>query len=332
MKKTLLSLMLASTLVCAEEVTVTGYGINYNTALENAKVSALEKGASTFIIGERYARNNRVTEEIDQYNGGVIKRYDILSHSPSSTGYEVTITADVVPKNNTIVKSKTPFNVDFEDYDKREKIVQKLDNISTAIYARIEPPVSKIGRYETTISTNVVLAWQPKWITDMKAFASVVNDAGSTGSNLKERAVGNGVLALVSHYGLIGALAGTALNQATTPHYNFQQNNNMMICFDIDSCSNINVDMTFPVNPKLVFTANVNGRSVILHEMYLDIKLYRYIPSGQSIQPNSLFKSYKVTFKQPALLINETTQNIPLTFNVNNDIIRSVSSVNVFLK
>ena len=67
MKKTLLALALASSFAFADEVTVTGYGSNYNAALENAKVVALEKGASTFIIAESNARNGRVEEKIDQY-------------------------------------------------------------------------------------------------------------------------------------------------------------------------------------------------------------------------------------------------------------------------
>ena len=73
MKKTLLALALASSFAFADEVTVTGYGSNYNAALENAKVAALEKGASTFIIAESNARNGKVEKKINQYNNNIMK-------------------------------------------------------------------------------------------------------------------------------------------------------------------------------------------------------------------------------------------------------------------
>jgi hypothetical protein len=106
MKKTLLELLLASSFEYAEQVTVTGYGANYNAALENAKVLALEKGASTFIIGENRAREGKVTEEIDQYNGGVIKSYRIVSQRNDGFSHEVEIAADVVP----IMKFRPTYN------------------------------------------------------------------------------------------------------------------------------------------------------------------------------------------------------------------------------
>ena len=62
MKKTALALLFAATFANAAEVKVTGYGSNYDSALENAKVAALEQGASTFIMSERNAKANRVNE------------------------------------------------------------------------------------------------------------------------------------------------------------------------------------------------------------------------------------------------------------------------------
>lgn len=331
MKKTLLSLLIISSIASAEEVRVTGYGATYNSALENAKTLALEKGASTFLIGENRVRNGRATEEIDQYNGGVIKTYKIVSRNSTPVGYEVEIIADVVPKNNSMKRSNTTsLDIDFEDYDKRERVVRRLDDISTAIRADSMQPFHKIGRYETTISTNIVLSWQPKWISDMKAFASVVNQKGNTNNNIRETITGGAISYSMTAFGPIGALASLGVYNATKQPEQ-PRNQNMMVCFSGNECSSINVDMTFPINPKLTLVADVNGEQVVLYEQFLDMKMYRYIAAGETIN-NSIFRNYNVRYNQPALLIDEKQQVVPVTFTVPNDVIRNVSSVNVFLR
>lgn len=331
MNKTLLSLLIVSSIASAEEVRVIGYGATYNSALENAKTQALEKGASTFIIGENRARNGRVTEEIDQYNGGVIKTYKIVSRNSTPVGYEVEIIADVVPKNNSMKKSSgTSLDIDFEDYDKRERVVRHLDNVTTAIRADVMPTSHKIGRYETTVYTNVILSWQPKWISDMKSFASVVNQKGNTNNNIRDRVTGSAISYSMTAFGPIGALASLGVYNATKPNEQ-PINQNMMVCFSGNECSSIDVDMTLPRNPKLVLVADVGGEEVILYEHFLDMKMYRYVPAGETVS-NSIFKSYNVRYNQPALLIDERQQTVPVAFTVANDVIRNVSNVNVFLR
>jgi hypothetical protein len=330
--------MLVVSVASAEEVQVTGYGLNYNSALENAKVMALEKGASTFIIGESTARNGKMTEEIDQYNGGVIKKYDVVSQRTTNMGYEVTIVADVVPKNNAVRKTKTPFNVDFEEYEKREKIVNRLDNVGKAIHAQVTKTGTKIGRYETTVYGQVVLTWQPKWITDMKSLTSVINERGTTTNNVYDNVAGSGINSLMSRFGFLGAMGGMAVDSAIRPTPQ-QNSDHMMVCFGeyygngVD-CHKLSVDMTFPRSPKLVLVAKVEGRGhVVLYEQYLDMKMYKYVSSGDTMSTSNLFKSYKTSFHNPALLVYEQqTQVIDLTFNIENSIIKSVTEIGVYLK
>ena len=331
MNKTLLSLLLISTFASAEEVRVTGYGATYASALENAKTQALEKGASTFIIGENHAKNGSVTEEIDQYNGGVIKTYKIVSKNSTPVGYEVEIIADVVPKNNSMKKNRgTSLNIDFDEHDKREKIVRHLNNVTSAIRADTSSVSTKVGAYETTVNANITLSWQPKWISDMKSFASVVNQKGDTNNNIRDMVTGGAISYSMTNFGAIGALASLGVYSATKPPER-AINNNMMVCFSGNECSSINVDMNLPRNPKLVLVADVGGQEVVLHENYLDMKLYRYVAAGESVN-NSIFKSYNVRYNQPALLIDEKQQTIPIAFNVSNAVIRNVSNINVFLR
>lgn len=338
MKHFLLSLMFLASVAVAEEVKVTGYGANYNSALENAKVIALEKGTGTFIIGENTARNGKVTEEIDQYNGGVIKKYEVVSHRSHSTGYEVTIVADVVPKDNTVRKNRTvPLAADWDDFEKRERIVNRLDNISKAIHAKVVNTQTTIGRYETNISGRVILSWQPKWITDMKALGSVMNDKGKTSNNVYDGVSGGVINTLMTRGGFIGAMVGMGADSAIRPEQ--QRSTSMMYCFSqfynsTFDCTNTGVEMTFPRNPKLTIVAKANGRDVVLYEQYLDMTMYRYVSAGESLGTTGLIRtSYQTRFNNPAFVVYEQeSQVVDLTFNVENSIIKSVTEVGVYLR
>jgi hypothetical protein len=131
-------------------------------------------------------------------------------------------------------------------------------------------------------------------------------------------------------FGSIGALASLGVYNATKPNEQ-PINQNMMVCFSGNECSSIDVDMTLPRNPKLVLVADVGGEEVVLYEQFLDMKMYRYVPAGETVS-NSIFKSYNVRYNQPALLIDERQQTVPVSFTVANDVIRNVSNVNVFLR
>lgn len=333
MKKSLLALLFVCSSVFAGEVKVTGYGANYHAALENAKTSALEKGASTFIIAESNARNGRVEEKIDQYNGGVIKSYSIIEHRSTAMGYEVTIVADVVPKNNTQKRTTTPFNIGFEEYEKRERVVQRLDDVGKAIHANIANPQTKIGREETIISTNIELSWQQKWLSDMKLFTSTINEKGKTTSNTRESLAGGLSTYLFGVSPILGAIGW----EATKPDP-IQLQDNMMVCFGMYirssvDCFNLDVDMTMPRNPKIVVIGKVRGQDVFLHEQYLeDTRMYQFVNAGD-YRSNRFLPNFKTTYNQPALVIFENEKHsLPVKFAVSNDLVKQLESVQVYLR
>jgi hypothetical protein len=273
MKNLLISLMFLASVAVAEEVKVTGYGANYNSALENAKVAALEMGASTFLIGESTARNGRLTEEIDQYNGGIINKYSVISQRNTGSGVEVTIVADVVPKNNKVLHGKNVLNLDFEEYQKREKIINRLDNVGKAIHAKVTHSQSKIGRYETTVRGTVLLTWQPKWITDMKSLGVVMDDKGKTSNNVYDNVSGSVVNALMTRGGFIGAMIGMGVDSAVRPNTP-PPSDSMMYCFSqfynsSFNCTNAGVDLNFPRNPKLVIVAKTDRGNVAVSYTHL---------------------------------------------------------------
>jgi hypothetical protein len=336
MKKTALALLFTATFANAAEVKVTGYGSNYDAALENAKVAALEQGASTFVMSERNARSNHVTESIDEYTSGVIKSYKVVSKQQNTLGYEVTIIADVVPKDNTIRKGSGTFSPDFKEYERREKIVSRLDNIGNAVYADVKNPNYKIGRYDTTVYADVTISWQPKWVSDVRSFSKTINEKGSTSTNTHGEiaaGVSNAVKSATGN-GILGWLAWEVAKPGPAPEWVANQ----MVCFGANQnstvdCFNIDVDFAFiPRNPKLVMVATVDGQQVQLYEQYVDMQLYKFASAGD-VRYNKFFPQHKTTLNQPALLVFENeSQKMRVKFDVNNELMKRINNVQVYLR
>jgi hypothetical protein len=337
MKKTLLALLLASSFANAAEITASGFGGTYEAALENAKVAALEQGASTFVMSERNARQNRVDETIDEYTSGVIKTYKIVSHQKNMVGHEVTIIADVVPKDNTIKKGKqSSFAPDFNEYDRREKIVNRLDNVGSAIYADVGAPNYKIGRNHTTVYVDVTIAWQPKWVGDMRSFTSTIAEKGSTSTNTHAEisaGVSNAIKGATGS-GILGWMAWEATRPGPAP----AMRDNQMVCFgtyrnsSVD-CRNLDVDIvSFPRSPRLVMVANVNGSQIQIFEQYVDVQLYQFASAGDT-RYNRYFPQHKTTLNQPAFMVFENEkQRVPVKFDVDNNLMKNIQSVQVYLR
>ena len=326
MKKTFLALAFLSAFASAEEVTVTGYGTNYNSALENAKVSALEKGASTFIIGERKAINGKVTEEINQYNGGIIKTHSIISHQPTPLGYEVTIKADVVPKNNLI--KKINFEEQLQEFQSKTKVISKIENLDKAIHIDVNNPTYKIGNNYSQVYLDVTLSWQPKWITDTKSFMTVVDQNGNVTNTTHENLSKSLFTTLASNFGIGGAVTAVAVSSITHPTPK-GESDLPMVCFD-ENCSTINLNL--PKDQKLVVVGKVNDKEIVLYQGMFNTRLYKHLEAGHTINDKWIYKQ-ATTYHQPTLLIFEKEiQKFPLTFIAENDIIKSVSTINVYLK
>ena len=329
MKKTILALLLASTLVNAEPITVTGYGSTYDSALKNAKTQALEKGASTFIIGESTARNGKVTEQIDQYNGGVIKSYAIVNSTNAFNGYEITITADVVPKDNRVVRESAEFTPNYKEFTDRLAVFDQIDNVGKAITAKLVNPKYEIGRRTVIMNASIVMSFQPKWLSDVKEFSTVINEKGSTSSNTYNRVHGGVVSGLLPVSPLL-AVAATAFTEKPQ-----KTSNAMMICFDSSrNCSTVGISFdNIPRSPKLVIIGvTESGHERILYEHLLNTNLYEFYSPGETVT-SKYFVSYNVTYKQPTLMLNtKKTDIVDVSFDIDNDFARQLRGVKIYLK
>jgi hypothetical protein len=258
----------------------------------------------------------------------VIKSYRIVSQRNDAFSHEVEIVADVVPKDNRIVRNTTDFSADFQEFGERERVVNRLDNISNAISASVVNPKFNVGRYSTAASGRVVLSFQPKWISDMREFTKVVNQKGMTSSNTHESIQGGVVSGLLrsSSTAAVGALV---LGQPNEP----PMSNDMMICFDGSDCRTVGVNFeNMPRNPKLVLASVVNGNEYVLYQQELDMKMYEYMQAGEGKYLSSIAK-YKTNFNQPTLILYPKRQHVvDISFEIDNNLARQMDNIKVYLR
>lgn len=195
MKHSLLLLCLIASLCSAEEVVTTGYGNTFDSALRNAKVAAVEKVTGTWINSEHVVRNGNLSEDIVQYNGGVIKTYEVLSY----TNNEVKIKADVdVVKDNRVGTKTTSIPNSMrarlaehqQNIEKIYKAVKSLDSKNKALRLDVKniEYVNKGSDTQVFISGNLV--WIPKWQSDVRSLAETIDREDAKDLRLIEKIAG----------------------------------------------------------------------------------------------------------------------------------------------
>jgi len=266
MKYLFVILLLISNIASAKEVTVTGYGSTYDAALANAKMQALESVTGTFITGEQEYKNGKYSDSAKQYNGGIIKSFRVTEYKQVNSGVEVTIIADVVEKKDNRVtgKNEQEFNIEFGEHEQRRGVVDKLDNVNSMIAFTVSRPAYEIDRNSSIVTLNIGMQLQPKWVSDLQAFTSVIDEKGKTRSNTYANIHGGVVSGLITINPLIAAVFGSA-TAPSQPEYSEQN----MVCFassrgSFMDCKNIGVTfVNIPKYPKLIVEVVVNGVSYV---------------------------------------------------------------------
>jgi len=334
MKKLAIALMLASSVVFADEVTVTGYGSTFDNALANAKMQALEKVTGTFIISESEYKNKNYKESIDQYNGGIINKYDIISSSKESTGYKVTIVADVDRKKDNRMNANKPvaLNVQQQDYKEKQKVFDRLDDFSKAVSIQLSQPTYNVGRNSTTVNLNVAMSFQPKWVSDMKSFGKVIDEEGKTSSNIYPTIHGSIVSGLMTTI----PLAAIAVAEIGKPKQ-VANLDDTMVCFartkgSSASCQSIGVDFrNMHATPRIVVYGSINEKDVELWSQYAHPTFYEVLHAGD--KRATWFKNINNTYNQPALLVYENEQQIAnVRFVIDNKQMDQIKNIKVVLQ
>jgi len=175
-----LILACASSNVQAADVTATGYGASYDEALQNAKVSATESVAGTFITGKRELINGEFSETAGQYNGGVLQQVRVVSTDVKSGLYRVVITTDVqLGKVNRIIVPNTvetsPRVIDavndmrktLDAWDAINKASRPFSIVTDDVKFYIQ------DKYSVRVVYRFHAMWNPKWIDDVKQLVKV---------------------------------------------------------------------------------------------------------------------------------------------------------------
>jgi hypothetical protein len=325
----------------AETVVVTGYGDSYEGALKNAKIAALEKVAGTFIVSDTVWRSNEsVFEQIKQYNGGVIKSYKILDQRQG----QVTIEADVdVIKNNKIfvdnasAVDQDKLNANIDNFNSKLNIVKYLDDPKKAFYVKPMQVQAIPKGSHVSFKINTHVQWQPKWISDIKSFHSLIDDKGNTHTDTRDKVSGgllNAAMTSNPYLGILGSLIYTGTQE------NHQRSQDPMICLsdrrtssDI-TCYNIAGGFNnMPYNEMKVEVAAYDSNGKQIYKTNVDVQnniMYEWVQAGE--QKRSRWGVTR-TFDQPAMIVYENQSmrfSIDLTMptdigkNVNNIIVRSI--------
>lgn len=169
MKKLLILIaFLISASASAYEVVASGVGKDYNESLQNAKMTALDKVNGVWINGDAYVRNNMFTEKITQYNGGVIRSYNVIKSTPNY----VTIVADIIPRDknsmttNTLVvpsEMRSELEGRQENYKARQEAIKVVDNRERALsFVTEKVEYENLGDITKVMITGKV-SIQPMW-------------------------------------------------------------------------------------------------------------------------------------------------------------------------
>jgi predicted DNA-binding antitoxin AbrB/MazE fold protein len=339
MKKTLLVLLLASSSVFAKEVVVDGYGDTYESALKNAKVAAIEQVTGTWINAEHKLKDNKYSEDIVQYNGGVIKSYKVLSYD----GNKIKIRADVDKVKNNIVDNIQSSSI---DVNQRELLEQRRDN-----YRKIKESVESLNDASKALSfkpskvdylnhgeiTRVVvrgnISWIPKWTSDVKSLVGEAGNPGTVENDIKQRVAGGVIHNLLMSNPIVAGVASipaTKISQSTR-----QNDSTPMICFtNKNNCNVIQRSMS-NFQHKNSFRLEVTGRdfdhNIVQRTIEFDRNnLWQNIYAGTTETGNF---NIRYTYRNDTLMINENAvMPVQFYFDVKTADLVKVDNFNYIIK
>ena len=253
-------LLLAAALLCqnlqAEEVSVTGYGATVDEALQNAKIAAVEQVAGTFITGKSTLDGDQYRSRTDQYNGGLIKRHEVLSVIEQDGLFAVRIQADVdTTKVNSVIESSgaeitapvaDKIEKSQDDFEKTKRIVEALDNPAQAFAVQVKKVTYRNEGDLTKIIAELQIIYSPKWYDDVHLMAKTIGRKVDIGAWWKDALWGLAALTAAIN----PALPGTMFSIARHAESKQQASPEYMACFgkdngwDVDECYEIRHPLT----------------------------------------------------------------------------------------
>ena len=322
---------LISTPLLAVEVVVKGYGTDYISSLQAAKVSALEQVTGTWINSEQHLNEGNLSESIHQYNSGVITSYKVLEFSE----HEVTIQAQVdiikdnkVGSNSTNISEATRTQLE-QKYIKRKE----LASAESTLYSKSKALIFESKNIEymtngeiTSVTATGVISWIPKWLSDAETLFSTSNQTGRTNSNIKMMTSGAivGIIPITPYDQIAKAIISSVQEMMfrTEP----RKENVPMICFAnsrsqaADDCYITSENFTeFGYGLQVNIVGTQRLKSILNINIHFDDTLdlrnfYERFTAGEIKQGRF---GYEITYNNPTLVIyKEHKKTVTVRFYV----------------
>ena len=232
----------------AAEVTVTGYGTSVDEALANARTAAVGQVAGTFVTGQSTLEGDAYRSRTDEYNGGRIRKHEILSVDEDHGLFAVRILADVdTDKVNTVIISNgaeidaqvaDQLDKARDDDEKTRRIVEVMDDPAQAFAAEVKKVTYRNRGELTDLVLQGQVVYSPKWYDDVRVMAKTIGRKVDIGSKWADALWGLAALTAAVN----PALPGTMFSIARHANPPSKPSPEYMVCFgkdngwDIDEC------------------------------------------------------------------------------------------------
>jgi hypothetical protein len=248
MKSLFMVLCLLSRWAIAVEVEAVGHGSTAEEALNNAKTVAIEQVVGTFVTGRSEVENGNYRQRIDQYHGGRILHYELLSNEIDNGLIVTRIRADVdTAKVNEVAvglgadispTTVDQLSADRDDAKRARKILDALDDPAQAYVFRLQKITYRNRGDEVDVTLEGGIYLNPKWVDDLKILAQTMNRPVDLGSSWSDFFWGVSALSAVLNPALPGTISHLARATQTKP----STGETYMACFgetpgwDVDEC------------------------------------------------------------------------------------------------
>lgn len=232
----------------AAEVIVTGYGKSVDEAVANARTAAVGQVAGTFVTGQSTLEGDAYRSRTDEYNGGRIRKHEILSVDEENGLFAVRILADVdTDKVNTVIVSngaeidaRVADQLDSarDDHEKTRRIVEALDDPTQAFAVEVTKVTYRNRGELTDLVVQGRIVYSPKWYDDVQVMAKTIGRKVDIGSKWREALWGLAALSAAVNPMLPGTLFSVARHANPPP----KPSSEPIVCFgkdngwDIDEC------------------------------------------------------------------------------------------------
>ena len=247
----LLFIVFFSANLAAREVIATGYGTTVELALENAKTVAIEQVAGTFVTGQTTVADDSYRSRIEQYHGGLIRRYEVQWIEQSDGLISAKIAADVdSDKINTVLTDQgAEVSNDTADvlanaadeFERTGRIVAALDDPQQAFVVRIAKVTYRNRGPLTDVEIDAQITTNPKWYDDVRTMARTIGRKVDLGSAWSDALWGLAALSAIVNPMLPGTINHLARASEKKP----QPSDEYAACFgrdmsrDVDECYEI---------------------------------------------------------------------------------------------